>query len=377
MKRKWIIVVIVAVAVLLAAVPVYRWLNARSGPLVYSGTIETREMQIGSKIGGRVTSVSVEEGQRVPAGSPLVSFECNELEAERAQAQAAVDQTEADYSRLQRGNRPQEIAQADATLRERDAMLQEATNGPRPQELRQAQADYDAAKADAVDAASTYARMKPLVEKDVISRQQFDGYTAQRDGTAQRAESARQKLALLRAGTRPEDIHAAADRYQEALASAKLMHSGYRRQDIDAGKGRLVQALAHVQELDARLKEANLVAPADAIIETVSVRPGDLVPANQIVMTMLESDQLWVKVYVPETDLSRLQIGQSAKVTVDALRQRQFTGHIQEIASAAEFLPRNVQTRDDREHEVFGVKVHVENPDGILKSGMSATVRLQ
>ena len=94
-------------------------------------------------------------------------------------------------------------------------------------------------------------------------------------------------------------------------------------------------------------------------------------------MTMLESDQLWVKVYVPETDLSRLQIGQSAKVTVDALRQRQFTGHIQEIASAAEFLPRNVQTRDDREHEVFGVKVHVENPDGILKSGMSATVRLQ
>jgi multidrug resistance efflux pump len=368
---------LVCAALLTVAFLLYRWIGARSAPLVYSGTIETREIQVGSKIGGRVTSVSVEEGQPIAAAAPLVSFECDELKAERAQAQATVEQAEADLDKLQRGNRPEEIAQADATVRERAAMLAEARNGPRPEEIRQAQADFDAAKADAVDAASTYDRMKPLAEKDVISRQQFDGYTAQRDGTAQRAESARQKLALLQAGTRPEDIHAADDRYQQAVDAATLMHRGSRIQDIDAGHGRLVQAQAHVQELDARLKEANLIAPAGGIVETVSIRPGDLVPANQIVIVMLESSQLWVKVYVPETDLSKLQLGQSAEVEVDALQQRRFAGHIQEIASEAEFLPRNVQTRDDREHEVFGVKVKVENPDGILKSGMAATVRLQ
>ena len=362
--------------VLIAGVLIYHWLANRPGPLAYSGTIETREIEIGSKIGGRVTAVPVEEGEHVAAGAALVAFECDELKAERAQAVATVEQAEADLDRLQHGNRVEEIAQAYATVRERSSLLAEARNGPRPEELRQAQADLASAEADAHNAALTYDRMKPLVEKDVISRQQFDGYTAQRDSTAQRAESARQKLALLQAGTRPEDIRAAEDRYQQAVDAANLMHRGFRSQDIDAGKGRLAQAKAHVQELDARLKEANLTAPADGIVETVSIRPGDLVPANQIVVTLLESSQLWVKVYVPETDLSRLKIGQSADVTVDAVSSQPFAGHIQEIASEAEFLPRNVQTRDDRQHEVFGVKVAVDNPNGVLKSGMSATVRL-
>ena len=377
LSRKAVIVLIVLAAVLVGAIFLYRWIAARNAPLVYSGTVETREIEIGSKIGGRVTGVAVEEGQMVAAGAPLVSFEADQLKAERAQAAATVEQGDADLNRLHTGNRPEEIAQADAALKERAAELQEAKNGPRPEDLRQAQADYDAAKADAVNAAATYARMQPLVDKDVISRQQFDEYTAQRDSTAQRSESARQKLVELQAGTRTEDIQAAEDRYQQALAADTLSHQGFRPQDIASGQGRLTAAQAQVAALDAQLREANLSAPADGVIETVSVRPGDLVPPNQIVMTMLESSQLWVKVYVPETDLSRIRVGQSADVEIDALNQRHFNGHIQEIASEAEFLPRNVQTYNDREHEVFGVKVQVENPGGVLKSGMSATVQLR
>ena len=187
MQRKRIILAIVAIAILLAALLCY-FLSHRSTPLAYSGTIETREINIGSKTGGRVTAVFVEEGQQVPANAPLVNFDAPELQAQRNQAQATVLQNRADYDRLQRGNRPQEIAEADATLHENAALLQEALNGPRPQDIRQAQADYAAAKANAVDAAATYDRMKPLVEKDVISKQQFDSYTAQRNNTAQLAD---------------------------------------------------------------------------------------------------------------------------------------------------------------------------------------------
>jgi multidrug resistance efflux pump len=375
MQRKRIILAIVAPILILAAILAYV-LTHRSTPRAYSGTIETREIEIGSKIGGRVLAVSVEEGDQVPANAPLVTFDAPELQAQLAQAQATVLQAEADYNRLQRGNRPQEIAQADATLHENKALLDEAQNGPRPQDIAQAQADYAAAKANAVDAASTYDRMQPLAAKDIISKQQFDSYTAQRNNTAQLAESARQRLALLQAGTRTEDIQAARDRYQQSLAADQLAHAGFRQQDITSGKGRLDQAQARVAELNASLREARLLSPADATVETVSVRRGDLVPANQIVLTLLEPSQLWVKVYVPETDLSRIHVGQSANVTVDSLN-RHFTGRIQEINSSAEFLPRNVQTRDDREHEVFGVKVHIDNPGNVLKSGMSATVSLQ
>jgi HlyD family secretion protein len=375
MQRKRIIFAIVAIALLAALLTYY--FTHRSTPLAYSGTIETREINIGSKIGGRVTNVFVEEGQQIPANAPLVTFEADQYQAQRDQAQASVLQAEADVNRLQQGNRPQEIAQADATLHENKALLDEALNGPRPQDIAQAKADLAATQANAVDAASTYDRMKPLAEKDIISKQQFDSTTAQRDNTKQLAESARQRLAVLQAGTRTEDIQAARHRYEQSLAADQLAHAGYRTQDITKGKGSLAQSQARVAELDAILREAHLVSPADATVETVSVRPGDLIPANQIVVTLLEPSQLWVKVYVPETDLSRIHIGQFANVTVDSLNTKHLTGRIQEINSAAEFLPRNVQTRDDREHEVFGVKVHVDNPSNVLKSGMSATVTLQ
>ncbi len=375
MRRKRIILALIAIAVITAALLYF--FTHRSTTLAYSGTIETREINIGSKIGGRVTNVFVEEGQQVPANAPLVTFEADQYQAQRDQAEATVLQNRADYSRLQQGNRPQEIAEADATLHENKALLDEALNGPRPEDIRQAQADFAAAKANAVDAESTYERMKPLVANDVISKQQFDSYKAQRDNTEQLAESARQRLAVLQAGTRTEDIQAARHRYEQALAADQLAHAGYRHQDITKGKGSLAQSQARVTELDTILREAHLVSPANATVETVSVRPGDLIPPNQIVITLLEPSQLWVKVYIPETDLSRIHVGQPAQVTVDSLGGRHFTGSIQSINSAAEFLPRNVQTRDDREHEVFGVKVHVDNPNNVLKSGMSATVTLQ
>jgi HlyD family secretion protein len=350
---------------------------AHGGRLEYSGTVETREIQIGSKVGGRVTDVFVEEGQTVKAGSPLVRFECDELKAQRAQAAASVEQAQADMDRMQRGNRPEEIEQAEAAAKAQGEALESARNGPRKQELDQARADLAAARADAANAEVFFHRMDKLASTDTISRQQFDDARDKRDSTAEKAESARQRLALLLAGTRPEDLRAAEARYRQAQAAAVLAKKGFRREDIEAARGRLAEAQGKLAELDARLREAELTAPADATLEVVSVRPGDLVPPGQIVAEMQESSQIWVKVYVPETELSRVRLGQKAEVRVDGTNGRVFAGHVGQIATQAEFLPRNVQTRDDREHQVFGVKIYLENPDGILKSGMSATVKMQ
>lgn len=352
------------------------WVAHRSR-FEYSGTVETREIQIGSKVGGRVTAVPVEEGQVVKAGTVLVQFECDELKAQRAQAVAELDQAQADLDKMLRGNRPEEIAQAEATARAQRAAFDEAKNGPRKQEIEQVQADFKAASADATNAKIFYDRMEKLMAADTISRQQFDDARDKRDAAAQRAESARQRLALLEAGTRPEDVNAAEAKFKQAEAAALLTRKGFRKEDVDAAKGRLNQAQGRVAELDARLREAELTAPADAVVEVVSVRPGDLVQAGRIVITMLEASQLWVKVYVPETDLANVHLGQRATAKVDSFGSRTFAGHVGQIASQAEFLPRNVQTKSDREHQVFGVKVYVDNSQQVLKSGMSATVRLQ
>jgi multidrug resistance efflux pump len=376
MKRRLIIAGVVTAGLIAAIWLMFAWQTHRSR-FDYSGTVETREIQIGSKIGGRVTAVPVEEGQIVKSGTTLVRFECDELKAQRAQAEASLEQTQADLDKMQRGNRPEEIAQAEATAHAQQAALEAARNGPRRQEIDQAQADYAAAVADAANADIFSKRMEKLIATDTISRQQFDDSRDKRDAAAQRAESERQHLALLQAGTRVEDLNAAEAKYKQAEAAAILSRKGFRKEDIEASRGRLAEAQGRVAELDARLREADLTAPADAVVEVVSVRPGDLVPAGRIVITMLEASQLWVKVYVPETDLAHVQLGQHATVRVDSFGNRAFEGHVGQIASQAEFLPRNVQTKSDREHEVFGVKIYVDNAQQILKSGMSATVRIE
>lgn len=373
--RREVIIGGAAAALVVAAVLAY-YFTHRTTALVYSGTVETREIQVGSKVGGRVTDVAVEEGQMVKAGAVLVRFEVDELKAQRTQAQAQVEQAQADLNKMERGYRPEEIAQSQATAHEQQAMFDAAKNGPRVQELQQAQADYDAAVADAANAEATYKRMQMLIRGETISKQQYDDALAKRDATAQRAESARQHLKMLQEGTRKEELRAAEQRYLQAQAGADLMRRGYRREDIESARGRLAQAQGHVNELDARLREAELDAAADGVVETVSVRAGDLVPAGRIVLTMLEPSQLWVKIYIPETELGRVKLGQAASVEVDSFGGREFAGHVEQISSEAEFLPRNVQTRDDRQHQVFGAKVYVDNSNGVLKSGMSATVRL-
>ncbi|MGA2348829.1 MAG: efflux RND transporter periplasmic adaptor subunit [Terracidiphilus sp.] len=378
MKQRKIVFGAVAVAliVVVAFVFYYTW-SAHRARYEYSGTVETREIQIGSKVGGRVTLVSVEEGNIVKAGALLVRFECDDLIAQRAQAAATVDQAQANLDRMLRGNRPEEIEEAEAVAKAQHAAAQEAENGPRKQEVAQAQADFASALADAANAEITFRRMEKLIATDTISRQEFDNARDKRDAAQQHAESARQHLAMLQEGTRHEDVQSAEARDRQAQAAAILARKGNRKEDIDSARAQLAQANAHLAEIDVSLKEAQLIAPADSIIETVSVRPGDLVPPGRIVVTALEPSQLWVKVYVPETDLARVHVDQSATVGVDGYSGRVFQGRVGQIASQAEFLPRNVQTPDDRQHQVFGVKVYVDNPTGVLKSGMSATVHFQ
>ncbi len=110
------------------------------------------------------------------------------------------------------------------------------------------------------------------------------------------------------------------------------------------------------------------------MVEVVAVRKGDLVMPNQPVLRSARIDDLWVKVYVPETDLYRFKLGQEADVTIDGLPNEHFAGTIRFIDSESEFTPRNVQSADERRHQVFGIKVRIADPKGRFKSGMAAEV---
>ena len=344
-------------------------------PLLFSGTIETREIRVGSKTGGRVLAVLVEEGQEVKPNTLLVQLDVAELEAQRAQSEAKVAQQRARLDRLARGARPEEKAQAHAATEQARANLEAVRNWPRPEEIEQARAAVAAAEAEVNDAEATFQRVQRLRVTGDISQQEFDAAKFRLENFRARSDAEKKRLDLLLHGSRKEDIRAAEERFRQAQEAEQLVLAGPRVEEIADARAQLAEAQARLDQIKVSLAEGQVLAPANAIVEVLSVRPGDLLTPNQTVARLLEKDQLFVRIFVPEPQLGLVKVGQHAKIKTDT--NELFDGQVEQINSQGEFTPRNVQSRDERNHLVFGVKVRLNNRGGKLKAGMAADVILE
>ena len=146
------------------------------------------------------------------------------------------------------------------------------------------------------------------------------------------------------------------------------------QKNVDAAQMRVTQARAQLADIDAQLAEMQVKAPTDSILEVLSVKVGDVLPANREVATLLLPEHLWVRVYVPEPWLGRIKVGDQVKVRVDSFPGTDFGGVVEQVNRQAEFTPRNVQTVEERIRQVFGVKVRLPNTDDRLRAGMAADV---
>ena len=355
--------IIALVAAVVLGIALYAWSNRGKTDLVASGTIEARNIRVGSKIGGRVLEVKVREGDRVEPQQILVTFDDREL-------LAALEQSQANLAKLEHGSRPEEIAQARAAAAQAEAEYALRRNGSRREEIDAARADLNRAKAEATRADLDYKRAQQLADQGIISRQQRDQAEAAAKVAAAQVASAAQKLAELEHGFRPEEIASALGSYKKAEAARQLSEHGSRSEDI---------ALAQAQFAfdEARYRERQVVSPASATVEVLDVRPGDLIPPNTPIGTLLERDQLYIRIYVPETEIGLVHEGQKAELRVNSFPNTVFEGVIEQINQKAEFLPRNVQTRAERVHQVFGVKVRVTDSSDRLRAGMAADVKLK
>jgi RND family efflux transporter MFP subunit len=195
--------------------------------------------------------------------------------------------------------------------------------------------------------------------------------TAIHDADAQEAQlqflrddARRQQQLLQRKVVSPTD----AERADSASKSQE--------KNVAAAKMRVAQARAQLADIDAQLAEMQVSAPADSILEVLSVKPGDILtpPFNQEVATLLLTGHLWVRVYVPESWLGLIKLGEHVRVRVDSFPGKDFDGVVEQINRQAEFTPRNVQTVADRIKQVFGVKIRLPTDDDRLRAGMAADV---
>ena len=362
MNRRRILILLVAAAVL-AATGLYAGWFHRDTALQGSGTVEARNIRVGSKVGGRIDKVLVREGDSVQPGQILITFDDKEL-------QASLEQSRANAEKAKRGFRPEEIAEARAAAAQAKADYELRKNGYRQEDIASAQADLDRAKADETRTHLDFDRYEALAKKDLVSKQQLDSAEANWKMALAQQQNARHKLDELQRGYRPEEIASAEARYHQAQATLEKLEHGNRREDVDLAK-------AGLSYDEARFRERQVVAPSAATVEVLDVRPGDLIAPNTPVATLLEKDQIYVRIYIPETEIGHVKIGQKAEVRVDSFPKTAFDGVVEQINQQAEFLPRNVQTREERVHQVIGIKIRINDPAGRVLAGMAADVKLK
>jgi HlyD family secretion protein len=324
MKRVRIVILVLLVGGLAAAY--WLWQHRERGSaedrLVLFGNVDIRQVQLAFNGSERIAALLVEEGDRVKAGQLLARLDTQRLEPKAASREAQVQAQRQVVARLEAGNRPEDV--------------------------RKAKADLEAARADLKNAELTYGRVSQLIAQGV--------------DTAQRRDDARATLDVAKA--------------REAAASEAydLMVLGPRKEDIAAAKATLQAYEADLALARRELADAELYAPTNGVIRNRVLEPGDMPSPQKPVFTLALDDPVWVRAYVPETDLGKVRSGMKAEVTTDSFPTNRYPAWIGFVSPTAEFTPKTVETTEVRAKLVYEVRAFVPNPQGELRLGMPAVV---
>ncbi len=361
--------------------------NQAPGTLSGNGTIEATEVEVGARISGRLLTVVPREGEAVRRGQELASLEAAELEAQLAQARGNLAAAEAAFAEVGAGTRVEEIRRLEAQVqsaRDGEAQAQARLDllqaGTRPELLAQVRAAVQQAQVALDDAQRDFERTSRLAGEGAVAGRDLDVATARRDGAAAALDAARHRLGEAEAGRAPRGDPRRRGRARPgrvAVAQRPGVARSRRRRTApgDASRSRKRASrrpAAAVALAEALLAQTRIVAPADGRVTLRNAEPGEVVTPGFPIVRIADLARVRVRVYVPEPQIGRVKIGQSAAVSVDAFPGRTFPGTVTEIAEKPEYTPKNVQTREERAKLVFGVKVEVENPGGELKPGMPA-----
>ena len=414
MKR--IIPIIIILAIIGAG---YWWFtqapqsNVESTALVGSGSIEAETVAITAELGGRILAINVAEGDEVTAGQVLVELDKSDLLAQQAQLEAAVDTATANVELVSAPPRPEDIAAAEAKLSEAQTaqagaeliweQAQSLVNDPHQLEARVnqgqakvteagkslelAQVNLKRAEVQAEKASRNQSSHAALVANDVAQKQLQAAQIGVQIAEVALAGSQKQVEHLTRLRLMPLTLIAQANSaeatYGQAkagvvAASANLQAAKAEplAEDIAVAQAQVQEAQAALQKLQVQLAKQTLIAPRAGLISNKLVNPGELAAPGATLLELSDIETVDLTVYLPETQIGQVQIGQQAEVQVDAYPGEVFKGVVIFIAQEAEFTPRNVQTQEERVNLVFGVKIKLPNSDHRLKPGMPADAEI-
>jgi len=383
--------------------------NPADGPITATGFIEGETVQLAPEVGGRIVELTVREGDAVTAGQVLARLDNALLQTQRAQAEAAVAAAQANLERVRAGARPAEQEAARAALAQAEAQRDGAQRAlvdaeaalENPQELNAqiaaartqvalAEQQLAVAQLDLSDAQFRHDVLadqggdteRALAFQVEAAREAVNAAQAQLDG-ARRYLNA---LTAIRAHplTLQAQLHAAqaqarASEAAVAAAQAQLdeLEAGPTAEEVALAQAQLHQAQAALALADVQMDQLTLTAPITGMVASRSAHVGETAAPRLTLLTLTNLDQVTLVLYIPETQIGRVRVGQPVEVRVDSFPGRVFLGQVTAIAGEAEFTPRNVQTQEERVNLVFAVRVTLPNHDHALKPGMPADAVIQ
>ena len=339
MKKKLVFIVIVLVLITLSVLGYRNYLNRPAGVITYSGTIEGTELPVQPELGGRIVDLPVREGQIIKAGDIVAKLEDSQAKISLASAKSQQTQAQAKLNDLLGGARVEEIRRLEYVVTQTKTNL--AALEPN-------------IKFEEEDLATN----RKLYEGGAVSKQVVD---AQQN-----------KIATLKA--QYQGVQASVD---VAQASVDQAQAGNTQPAIQAQKA-AVDITAHaVKAAELNLSKLIIKSPSSGQVLYKHVELGQVVNPGTTLVTLLNPNNLWIKVFIPETKLNLVKVGGVVSIAVDSYPDKTFKGQIQYISNQAEFTPKNVQTKEERTTTVYAVKISITEGKDQLKAGMPADVTLQ
>jgi membrane fusion protein (multidrug efflux system) len=388
--------VIAGVVVLVLAAGLIVWLRSRGREATDDAQVDGRITQIAARVGGTIVKVDVDNNQQVGGGTVLVQIDPRDYEVAVQRARAELADAQANAAAARTGVPIAQVeTRAGVTTASGGVEQAEAAVAGAEHEIQVAQANVATAQArqrekeaTAVKATRDVERLRGLVEKDEISKQQFDAAVAAADSARASADAARAEVTAAQSGITVAQQRAAQARAGAAQARAGLATAKTAPQQLQVTQARAAAAEARVQQAQAALQQAELnlayttvKAPGDGVVSRKTIEPGQVVQAGQPLMALVDLDRVWITANFKETQLKSMKAGQKATVEVDALGGREFEGHVDSIAAAtgAKFSllpPENATGNFVKVVQRIPVKIVLEqgqDPQHLLRPGMSVT----
>ncbi len=307
--------------------------------LTFTGSIEAEEINISSEISGTLDKIFAEEGQSLKAGDKIASMDTSSLKFKLKEATGKLNNAKAQLQEIINGTRSEEIKKAKANLESTNALLSGAKK------------KYEYTLKNLNDLTSLY-------DNDAISRKNIEDAQSLVDASYANFESLQKQ-------------------YEMNKANLDLLLKGATGEKIRMAQSQVDVVQANIDLLNYEISKGEIQAPINGVIQTINYSEKELLPLGGNLATLIDLNNLWVKIYVPEKQLHKISLNQVLKLHSDALKKETVTGKIIYISPKAEFTPKNVESKENKEEMVFEVKIKIIKASNLLKPGMLVDVSLE